>query len=108
LNIEGMKRFNKGIAKTVTYDFSWSEFLMQIQWKCFKENKHFLTINRWFPSSKLCSNCGQVKEMPLDQRTYTCECGLVLDRDLNAARNIKKEGMNLLKNSTAAHVESYA
>jgi putative transposase len=101
LNMEGMKRFNKGISKTVTLDFSFSEFLTNLEWKCFKENKHFVKVDRWFPSSKLCSNCGQIKkELLLSERIYKCDCGLEIDRDLNAAKNIKREGINLLKNST--------
>jgi putative transposase len=110
LNIEGMKRFNKGISKTVTLDFSFSEFLKNLEWECFKSNKHFVKIDRWFPSSKLCSNCGQIKkELLLSERIYKCDCGLEIDRDLNAAINIKKEGINLLKKSTNVNIlESYA
>jgi len=109
LNIEGMKQFNKGISKTVTLDFSFSEFLTNLKWKAFKANKHFVTTDRWFPSSKLCSNCGQVKkELLLSERTYICDCGLEIDRDLNASINIKREGINLLKNSTVIKTESYA
>jgi len=117
LNIEGMKQFNKGISKTVTLDFSFSEFLTNLEWKCFKSNKHFVKIGRFFPSSKLCSNCGQIKkDLQLSKRVYTCDCGLKMDRDLNAAINIKKEGLNilkqkginLLKNSTDLMSESYA
>jgi len=80
LNIEGMKQFNKGISKTVTLDFSFSEFLTNLEWKCFKENKYFIKIDKYFPSSKLCSSCGQIKQdLNLDQRMYICDCGLVLD-----------------------------
>ena len=97
LNIEGMKRFNKGISKTVTLDFSFSEFLRNLDWKSFKSNKHFVKIDRWFPSSKLCSSCGQIKkELTLADRTYKCGCGLEIDRDLNAAINILREGLNSL------------
>jgi len=110
LNIAGMQQFNKGISKTVTLDFSFSEFLTNLEWKCFKENKHFIKIGRFFPSSKLCSSCGQIKkDLTLDQRIYKCDCGLEIDRDLNAATNIKKEGINLLKNSTEVNISgSYA
>jgi len=109
LNIEGMKQFNKGISKTVTLDFSFSEFLKNLEWKCFKSNKHFVKVGRFFPSSKLCSNCGQIKkELTLSERTYICDCGLEIDRDLNASINIKKEGINLLKNSMVVITKSYA
>jgi len=51
-------------------------------------------IDRWYPSSKTCSNCGKVQEaMPLHQRKFECaDCGLCLDRDHNAAKNIKQVG----------------
>jgi len=119
LNIEGMKQFNKGISKTVTMDFSFSEFLSNLEWKSFKENKHFVKIDRWFPSSKLCFECGNIKtDLQLSDRTYICDCGNVDDRDINAYKNIKREGIsilkqrgiNLLKNSTDVKMfsESYA
>jgi len=117
LNIKGMQQFNKGLSKTVTLDFSFSEFLSNLEWKCLKENKHFVKIDRWFPSSKLCSSCGQIKsDLTLADRQYICECGLDIDRDINASINIKnagisilkKRGINLLKNSTGLMPESYA
>jgi putative transposase len=117
LNMKGMQQFNKGLSKTVTLDFSFSEFLSNLEWKCFKNNKHFVKIDRWFPSSKLCSKCGQLKEdLKLSDRQYICECGLNIDRDVNASINIKnaginilkEKGINLLKNSTGLMPESYA
>jgi putative transposase len=118
LNIRGIQQFNKGLSKTVTLDFSFSGFLSNLEWKCFKENKHFVKIDRWFPSSKLCSNCGQIKQdLQLSDRQYICECGLNIDRDINATINIKnaglnilkEKGINLLKNSTELNIsESYA
>jgi len=117
LNIKGMQQFNKGLSKTVTLDFSFSEFLSNLEWKCFKENKHFVKIDKWFPSSKLCSGCGQIKQdLQLSDRQYICECGLNIDRDINASINIKnaglnilkEKGINLLKNSTGLMPESYA
>ncbi len=117
LNMKGMQQFNKGLSKTVTLDFSFSEFLSNLEWKCFKVNKHFVKIDRWFPSSKLCSSCGNIKEdLKLNDRQYICDCGLNIDRDINASINIKnaginilkEKGINLLKNSTGLMPESYA
>ena len=117
LNIEGMKQFNKGVSKTVSVDFSFSEFLSNLEWKCFKDSKHLVKVDRYFPSSKLCYECGNIKQdLQLSDRIYKCDCGYVEDRDLNAAKNIKKEGIsilkkqgiNLLKNSTDVTSESYA
>jgi len=98
LNIDGMKQFNKGISKTITLDFSFSEFLTNLEWKCFKNSKYFVKIDRWFPSSRLCSECGQIKkDLKLSDRVYKCDCGLEINRDLNAAKNIKSVGINVLK-----------
>lgn len=109
LNIKGIQQFNSGIAKTITLDFSFYEFLRNLKWKCFKESKHFVKIDRFFPSSKLCSNCGKIKQdLKLKDRIYICDCGLEIDRDINASINIKKEGINLLKNSTYVILESNA
>ena len=119
LNIDSMKQFNKGISKTVTLDFSWNEFLTFLEQKCNSTNKHFVKIDRWFPSSKMCSSCGTVKdELSLSQRTYNCICGLEINRDLNASINIKNEGLsqllkikkeyNLIKKPTDLMLESNA
>jgi len=124
LNIEGMKKFNSGVSKTVTGDFSWYEFLLFLEWKCKDKGKHFTKISRWFPSSKLCSKCGTIKdELKLSDRTFRCDCGFVLDRDINAARNIFKAGVEQFKengvvittplgvnllNPTAEYAESHA
>ena len=51
-----------------------------------------LKVDRFFPSSKLCSNCGNIQDMPLNNRVYKCSCGLEIDRDLNASINILKQG----------------
>jgi len=105
LNMEGMQKFNKGLAKTVSMDFSWSEFLNFLEWKTIKSNKHLVKIDRWFPSSKMCSECGTVKEdLELSDRIYKCDCGFELDRDLNAARNIKMVGLEILKEQSGVNL----
>jgi putative transposase len=117
LNVAGMLHFNKGLTKTLIFDFSFSKFLINLEWKCLKENKHFIKVDRYFPSSKLCFECGEVKKkLDLLSRSYVCDCGYVEDRDINAAKNIKREGIrllqekgiNLLKNSIDLMSESYA
>ncbi|WP_432741818.1 zinc ribbon domain-containing protein [Methylobacter sp. G7] len=57
--------------------------------------KTVVKISCWEPSTKTCSSCGQVRMMELSQRVYACECGLTIDRDLNAALNIKRAGLVL-------------
>ena len=57
-----------------------------------------MKIDQWFASSKTCSCCGhKQEEMPLNIRLWTCECGYVADRDINAAINVKKQGILKLK-----------
>ena len=51
-----------------------------------------MVIDRWYPSSKTCHGCGQKHPMPLDKRVMSCDCGVEMDRDLNAAINIRTVG----------------
>lgn len=101
LNIKGMQQFSKGLSKTVTQDFSWYDFTTWVDYFCKKQGSHFVKVDRFFPSSKLCYECGQVKskeELTLSNRVYKCDCGYEEDRDINACRNIKREGITILKN----------
>jgi putative transposase len=90
LNVEGMKR-NRKLALSIS-DVGFGEFRRQMTYKTAWQGESFLLADRFFPSSKTCSNpaCGAVKEeMDLSERVYVCErCGLVMDRDVNAARNL--------------------
>jgi len=99
LNIEGMKQFNTGYAKSITKDISWSKFIAMLGYKLARLGRHLVKVNRFFPSSQLCSSCGyQYHELALDQREWTCPaCGSIHDRDVNAAKNIKREGMGILR-----------
>ncbi|MFD7406986.1 zinc ribbon domain-containing protein [Streptomyces sp. NPDC059866] len=74
-------------------DASWTELRSTLEYKCAWYGRELVVIDRWFPSSKLCGNCGTVRErLPLDVRTWTCDCGTVHDRDVNAARTILAAG----------------
>ena len=99
LNIDGMKRFNKGLAKSVSLDFSWNQFTTYLEYKCKRERNHFVLVDRFFASSQLCSNCGYKNiELELSDREWICpECKVHHDRDVNASINLKKEGLRLLK-----------
>ena len=99
LNVEGMKRFNKGYAKSVTKDFSWGEFSTILNYKLTRQGKYLQKAGRFFPSSQLCSHCRyQYHELTLDQREWTCpHCGTHHDRDINASQNLLKEGIRLLE-----------
>ena len=92
LNVAGMLK-NHRLAKAVQ-DASFYELRHQLEYKTAKTGAALHVIDRWYPSSKTCSNCGSVKaKLSLTERTYTCgNCGLVIDRDLNAAINIMVAG----------------
>lgn len=81
-----------------TYDNGYYYFLRMLEYKLKERGKMLIKINRYYPSTKKCSSCGKIKNMNLDERIYECpSCGLKIDRDLNAAINIKKEGERILK-----------
>ena len=92
LNVAGMVK-NHRLAKAVE-DASFSELRRQLEYKTAKTGARLHVIDRWYPSSKTCSNCGSVKaKLSLNERVYRCdECGLTIDRDLNAAINIMVAG----------------
>jgi putative transposase len=99
LNVEGMKKLGKGHAKSVTLDFSWSDFVNILKYKMEERGKHLILVDRWFPSSKLCSHCGyKNKELKLENREWDCpECDTHHDRDKNASQNLLKEGIKTLQ-----------
>lgn len=95
LNMKGMAQ-GLNLGKSVS-DNGWGVFRSMLSYKLAEQGKTIVIIDKWFPSSKLCSSCGNVKEeLPLSERTYRCTCGFVCDRDVNAARNIMNEGIRLL------------
>ncbi len=99
LNIEGMKQFNKGLSKSVTLDFSWNQFTTYLKYKMARQGKYLIKVDRFFPSSKQCSVCGQIaNDLQLSDRTWTCPCGATHDRDVNASINLKQEGIRILEN----------
>lgn len=93
LNVSGMIKNHK-LAKSIA-DASFSEIRRQLEYKCNWYGKELIVINRFFPSSKTCSNCGDIKDdLKLSDREYICnECGFTIDRDLNASINILTVGI---------------
>lgn len=81
-------------------DLSYYAFQTMLSYKCIKYGKKMIKIGRFEPSSQICSNCGHRQKMSLDERTYKCpECGMKLDRDLNAAVNIRNFALrDIIKN----------
>ncbi|MBE9217222.1 transposase, partial [Plectonema cf. radiosum LEGE 06105] len=90
LNVSGMMANHK-LAKAIA-DMGFYEFRRQLTYKCTLRGSKLVVVDRWFPSSKTCSNCGTKKEaLSLSERVFECgHCGFVLDRDLNAAINLSK------------------
>lgn len=93
LNVKGLVR-NHSLALSIT-DASWGKFISMLQYKAEWYGKNVITIGRFEPSSKACNCCGSInKELKLKDREWTCSnCDSLLDRDLNAAINIKKFGL---------------
>ena len=92
LNVAGMVK-NRHLARSVS-DAALGEFRRQLEYKTARSGAVLRVVDRWYPSSKTCSNCGVVKaKLSLSERTFNCDtCGLSLDRDLNAAINIRVAG----------------
>jgi putative transposase len=90
LHVAGLMR-NRHLARAIA-DQGWAEFHRQPAYKSRWYGSTLLVAPRLFPSSRLCSGCGLVKAaLPLDVRVFRCQlCGLVIDRDLNAARNLAR------------------
>jgi putative transposase len=84
---------NGRLARAIS-DAAWTDLRMMLEYKCAWYGRELVVIDRRFPSSKLCGTCGTIAaKMPLNVREWTCECGTVHDRDVNAARNILAAGL---------------
>ncbi|WP_339166131.1 transposase [Paenibacillus sp. FSL R5-0341] len=89
LNVKGMMK-NRYLSKAIAGQ-KLHEFTRQMKYKCEKIGARFIQADRWFSSSKLCSCCGRIKkDLKLSDRTYECDCGFIIDRDMNAAINLSK------------------
>ena len=100
LNVSGMMK-NKHLSKAVQQQ-GFYEFRRQIEYKTMWNNIPVVIADRFFPSSKLCSCCESIKkDLKLSDRIYKCECGNIIDRDYQAALNLKQYGENVLKQSVA-------
>jgi putative transposase len=99
LHVAGMV-INRRLSRHVA-DASFGEFRRQVEYKAAWRGGRVIVADRWFASSKTCSGCGAVKaRLPLSERFYSCAgCGLVLDRDVDAARNLAEYGNRLIAGS---------
>ena len=101
LNVKGMMK-NRHLSKAIQQQ-CFGEFRRQIEYKSAWNNISVIIADRFFPSSKLCSCCGTIKkDLKLSDRVYKCECGNVIDRDYQAALNLKKYGEMVLKQQSAS------
>ena len=100
LNIKGMIKNHK-LAKHIS-DVSWGKFITLLEYKALWNDKQIVKIDRFFPSSKQCNNCGYINQnLDLSIREWICpSCKTNLDRDLNASKNILKEGIKIISLGT--------
>lgn len=100
LNVSGMMK-NRHLSKAIQQQ-GFYEFRRQLEYKAAWDDIPVIITDRFFPSSKLCSCCGNIKkDLKLSDRIYECECGNVIDRDFQAALNLKRYGENVLRQSVA-------
>ena len=86
---------NHTLARAIS-DAAWRQFRTMLEYKAHWHGRQVIAVDRWFPSSQLCSACGVLAgKMPLTVRSWTCRCGTTHDRDVNAARNILAEGLSV-------------
>ncbi|WP_219670379.1 RNA-guided endonuclease InsQ/TnpB family protein [Streptomyces bambusae] len=84
---------NHALARAIS-DAAWAEFRSMLEYKAQWYGRDIVAVDRFFPSSRLCSNCGTLaRSMPLHVRTWTCDCGTIHDRDVNAAKNLLAAGL---------------
>jgi putative transposase len=95
LHVRNMLR-NHSLARAIS-DAGWRDLRSMLEYKCQWYGRDLVVVDRWLPSSKVCSACGAVQDgMPLSVREWTCRCGAVHNRDVNAARNIRAAGLAVL------------
>lgn len=84
---------NGKLARAIS-DAAWADFRSMLEYKAAWYGREVIAVDRWFPSSKLCSACGTLQDkMPLSVREWTCDCGKTHDRDVNAAKNLLAAGL---------------
>ena len=92
------KSFKNGKA---TLDNGYGMFLNMLEYKLSDRGKYLVKVDKWYPSSQMCSHCGRRQKIKLTERTYRCTCGMKMDRDHNAAINILSEGLRQLRDEVA-------
>ncbi|WP_328870825.1 transposase [Streptomyces sp. NBC_00287] len=104
LNVKGMGNSRGKLGKSV-YDQSFGVFARVLETKCHRYGRGFRKVDRWFPSTQLCSHCGELTgpkgRQQLSVRVWTCTCGAMHDRDQNAEYNLRAEGRRILAAGSA-------
>ena len=94
LNVSGMMK-NRHLAKAIAQQ-GFYKFIEQMKYKCAFNGIEFIQVPRFYPSSKMCSSCGNIKkDLKLSDRLYNCSCGFTCDRDKNASYNLANYGLSL-------------
>jgi putative transposase len=108
LNVRGMSQ--NGKLSQAIYDVGWGMFRRMLEYKCQWYGARLIVVSQDFPSTKTCSNCGEIgPPLPLSQRVFRCEaCGLEIDRDWNAALNLWQYGLATLNGPTGSSLGSNA
>ena len=91
-----LEKAPRGLAREIG-GVGWRQFLQMLKYKCLHAGKAFVEMDRYFPSSQICSTCDKRNHLSLQERIYRCECGLVVHRDINSARIVRAAGMSVLK-----------
>lgn len=105
LNVRGMVK-NRHLAKSIS-DQGWAMFLDQLRYKTQWAGGRVIQIDRFAPSTKTCSSCGHTQDMPPGVRVYDCGgCGSVIDRDVNAAINIRRWGLEQLNRAGTVRIHA--
>ena len=95
LNLVALANRGFGNGKA-TLGNAYGRFVFYLSYKLSERGKSLVKVDRFYPSSQLCYSCGEKQKMPLSERTYRCpHCGYIENRDINAAKNIEREGLRL-------------
>jgi len=110
LDIQAMMKANGKAMNRNIADVSWFEFGKMLEYKCLWNHKHFVKIDQFEPSTQACNQCHSIQKLSLKDRVYVCpQCGNICGRDMNASKNIRDKGIELLNSrSTLASKGIYA
>lgn len=104
LSVSGLAQ--TGLSKSV-HDSGWSDFIRMLKYKGKRRGCEVVVVNRFFPSTKQCHHCGHLNDVKLRDRIYECEsCSETLDRDLNAAKNIRQKGIEIRSSAGQAGTQT--